>query len=84
MEVPDPENYHMAMANGIYESFYELGEWVETGQTLGQIHFVQHIGWKPQPIVAQRSGMLLCTRGPGFVETGDSVAVVARDLDLSA
>jgi N-alpha-acetyl-L-2,4-diaminobutyrate deacetylase len=81
MEVPEPENYHMAMANGIYESFYELGDWVEAGSPVGQIHFVENIAWEPQPIVAQRSGMLLCTRGPGFVEIGDGVAVVARDLD---
>ena len=81
MEVPAPENYHTAMANGIYESFYELGDWVEAGEPVGQIHFVENIAWAPQPIIAQRSGMLLCTRGPGFVEIGDSVAVVAHDLD---
>jgi N-alpha-acetyl-L-2,4-diaminobutyrate deacetylase len=80
MEVPEPENYHLAMADGIYESFYELGEWVEAGKPIGQIHFIQNLTWEPQPILAQRSGMLLCTRGPGFVEIGDSVAVVARDL----
>lgn len=81
MEVPEPENYHLAMANGIYESFYELDDWVKAGSPVGQIHFVENIAWEPQPIIAQRSGMLLCTRGPGFVEIGDSVAVVARDLD---
>jgi ectoine utilization protein EutE len=80
MEVPEPENYHLAMADGIYESFYELGEWVEAGKPMGQIHFIQNLTWEPQPIIGQRSGMLLCTRGPGFVEIGDSVAVVARDL----
>ncbi len=81
MEVPEPENYHIAIANGIYESFYELGDWVETGQPVGQIHFVENIASEPQPISAQRSGMLLCTRGPGYVEIGDSVAVIARDLE---
>jgi N-alpha-acetyl-L-2,4-diaminobutyrate deacetylase len=81
MEVPEPENYHMAMANGIYESFHELGDWIEVGDPIGQIHFIENITWEPQPIIAQRPGMLLCTRGPGIVEIGDSVAVVARDLD---
>ena len=81
MEVPEPENYHPALANGIYESFYELGDWVEAGSPLGQIHFIQNIAWAPEPVIAQRAGMLLCTRGPGFVEIGDCVAVVARDLD---
>lgn len=50
------------------------------GQPVGQIHFVENIVWDPQPIIAQRSGILLCTRDPGFVEIGDSVAVVAREL----
>ncbi|MFQ5613715.1 MAG: succinylglutamate desuccinylase/aspartoacylase family protein [Anaerolineae bacterium] len=84
MEVPEPENYHMALADGIYESFYELGAWVEAGDPLGQIHFIENIAREPQLIIAQRSGMLLCTRGPGFVEIGDCVAVVARDLDSPA
>jgi predicted deacylase len=79
--VPEPENYHTAVATGIYESFYKLGEWVETGQPVGQIHFVETITRGPEPVLAQRAGLLLCTRGPGFVEIGDCVAVVARDLD---
>lgn len=81
MEVPEPENYHLALAEGIYESFFELGEWVEAGAPLGQIHFVQQISREPEPIVAQRPGMLLCTRGPGFVEIGDCVAVIACDFE---
>jgi N-alpha-acetyl-L-2,4-diaminobutyrate deacetylase len=83
MEVPGPDNYHTAMANGIYESFYELGGWVEVGQPVGQIHFVEHIGRAPEPIMARQSGMLLCTRGPGFTELGDCVAVVARELEVT-
>jgi N-alpha-acetyl-L-2,4-diaminobutyrate deacetylase len=83
MEVPEPEYYHIAMANGIYESFYALGDWLEAGSPVGQIHFVENFAWEPQPIIAQRSGMLLCTRGPGFVEIGDNVAVIARNLEQS-
>ena len=83
MEVPEPANYHVALDNGIYESFYKLGEWVETGQSVGQIHFIENFSRDPEPIIARRSGLLLCTRGPGFVDVGDCVAVVARDLDAS-
>ncbi|MCB0153414.1 MAG: hypothetical protein KDF65_01365 [Anaerolineae bacterium] len=79
--VPEPEICHVALAEGIYESFYELGDWIEAGAAVGQIHFVQQITREPDPIMAQRAGMLLCTRGPGLVE-GDCVAVVARDLEL--
>jgi N-alpha-acetyl-L-2,4-diaminobutyrate deacetylase len=81
MEVPEPQNYHIVMANGIYESFCALGDWIEAGQPLGQLHFVDNISLEPQPIIAQRSGTLLCTRGPGHAEIGDCVAVVARELE---
>ena len=83
MEVPEPENYHTALANGIYESFVELGDWVEAGRPIGQIHFIQHPTSQPQTIIAQRPGMLLCSRGPGQVEIGDCVAVVAREVEGS-
>lgn len=81
MEVPGPENYHIALVNGIYESFLELGDRIEAGQPLGQIHFVEYPTREPQTIMARRPGMLLCTRGPGHVEIGDCVAVIARDLE---
>lgn len=80
MEVPEPANYHTALTPGIYESFFELGEWVEEGQPVGQIHFIENPGRPPEMILAQRAGALLCTRGPGYVETGDCVAVVAQDV----
>lgn len=81
MEVPSPKNYHIAMANGVYESFFELEAWIEAGQPIGQIHFFENPGREPETITAQRSGMLLGRRGPGQVEVGDCVALVARDLD---
>ncbi len=80
MEVPGPANYLTAMAAGIYESILELSEPVQAGQALGQIHFVQHPAREPEQIVARCTGMLLCTRGPGQVEVGDCVAVVAQDM----
>ncbi|MFW5943313.1 MAG: N-alpha-acetyl diaminobutyric acid deacetylase DoeB [Chloroflexota bacterium] len=80
MEIPDPAYYHMALVDGIYESFYELGEWVEPDQPLGQIHFLQQIGREPRVVRAQRAGMLVGRRGPGFVRVGDTVAALACDL----
>lgn len=77
MEVPDPENYHMVTVNGIYESFLLLGDDVSQGQPVGQVHSVQQPEWEPEIIRAQRSGVLMGTRGPGYVEAGDCVALVA-------
>ena len=80
MEVPGPDYYHTALSTGIYETQFELGDQIEPGQTIGQIHFVENISREPETIIAKQAGMLLCTRGPGYVELGDCVAVIARDL----
>jgi predicted deacylase len=80
MEIPDAQHYHAAMTAGIYESFYELGEPVEEGQPLGQIHYPQYPQREPETILAQRSGMLVGRRGPGHVAVGDVVGVVAVEM----
>jgi N-alpha-acetyl-L-2,4-diaminobutyrate deacetylase len=80
MEASDAENYHYATVNGIYESFFDLGAELSAGQPLGQVHFVQYPAQGPQIIQAQSSGMLIGTRGPGHVESGDCVALIARNI----
>jgi N-alpha-acetyl-L-2,4-diaminobutyrate deacetylase len=79
MEVPDEENYSYAKTNGIYETHFELGVSVEAGDTVGRVHYPEDPTREAETIIAQRSGTLLGTRGPGFVERGDCVAVVAQD-----
>lgn len=81
MEVPDEACYCVAGEDGIYESFFELGEAVGAGEAVGQIHCVQHPDREPREIVARRSGTLLSTRGPGYAQVGDCVALVAQELD---
>jgi N-alpha-acetyl-L-2,4-diaminobutyrate deacetylase len=78
METPGTENYHHVTVNGIYESFFELGTAVSIDQPIGQVHFVQHPARGPQIIHAQSSGLLIGTRGPGHVATGDCVALIAQ------
>lgn len=81
MEIPDASYYHVALSAGIYESFHELGENVERGRPLGQIHFAQYPQREPELIVARHSGVLAGRRGPGRVAVGDVVGVVAIDYD---
>lgn len=78
MDVPDPENYHSVLVPGIYESFLEIGDPVTVGQPLGQVHALQYPDRAPVPVVARRAGLLLGRRGPGFVEVGDTVALIGR------
>lgn len=79
--IPDLEHYEMATATGIYEPVVALGEQVATGDLLGRIHFPETPDRQPEEIRARRSGLLLCKRGPGWVERGDNVAIVACDYE---
>lgn len=80
MEAPDADNYHYVTVNGIYESFFDMGAGLSAGQPLGQVHFAQHPAREPEIVRAQRSGILIGTRGPGFVESGDCVALIAHEM----
>lgn len=77
MEIPDASYYHAAMWAGIYESFHELGDFVEAGELLGQIHFAQYPQREPETVVARRSGMLVGRRSPGRVAVGDTVGILS-------
>jgi N-alpha-acetyl-L-2,4-diaminobutyrate deacetylase len=80
MEVPGLENYSLAPSDGVFESFIELGHWVDAGEQIGQIHFLNDITREPIPITAKRPGMIITMRGPGWIERGDCAAVVAREI----
>lgn len=80
MEIPGLENYSLAPSDGVFESFFELGAWIEVGDQIGQIHFLGDISREPKPVIASQSGMIVTMRAPGWVEPGDCVAVVARDI----
>ena len=80
MEVPDAKNYVYAHSNGIYEAFFELGEEISKDQPVGQIHYPEDPTRPPEVLNLERGGTLIGTRGPGFVEYGDCVAVSAQDF----
>ncbi len=80
MEIPEPECYAYANTPGIYEAFLTLGCPVEAGQALGQVHYPDDPARESEVIVAQRTGLLVGTRGPGFVQRGDCVAAIAKDV----
>ena len=79
METPDGASFVMAPEDGLYEPFVEVGEPVEAGAALGQLHFVATPERPPVAVVARRSGLLICRRARGHAEQGDSLAVVAGD-----
>jgi len=75
------EDYHLSPANGIYESFYEVGEGVKKGDPLGQVHFPERHDYVPEVLTAASSGILITRRFPGGTHRGDCVAVVARPFE---
>ena len=72
------DDYVMAPASGIFEPFLELGDPVEVGQPLGQIHVVEHPDWAPTPVAARTSGILISRRAFPPTRHGECVAVIAR------
>jgi len=80
MEVPEAGNYAYAQSNGIFEAFFELGDEVLAGQPAGQIHYPEDPARIPELLTMEKGGVLVGTRGPGFVERGDCVALTAQDI----
>jgi ectoine utilization protein EutE len=78
----DTKDYVVAGADGIYESFFEVGEEIQAGEPIGQIHFPRSYDWPPEKVSAETSGILMCRRFPGVTRQGDCVAVIARLVDL--
>jgi len=76
----DPADYIGAPADGLYESFLEVGDPVEAGQTVGQVHFPEQADRAPEPVVARSSGVLIGRRAIGATSQGDNVATIARPV----
>jgi N-alpha-acetyl-L-2,4-diaminobutyrate deacetylase len=79
MAVPDGDCYAAAAESGLYEPLVEVGETVEKGQLLGQVHDIERPSEPPAEKRAKRDGLLVCRLGPGRVRRGDTIAVIAVD-----
>ena len=75
------EDYVTAPADGIYESYLEVGASVEAGQALGQMHFLERASRPPEVVVARTSGVLIGRRAIGVTAQGDNVATIAREIE---
>jgi len=67
---------------GIFEAYHAPGDEVEAGQPAGAVHFVEEPLRAPVPVLFEHSGVLFAVRGPGWVESGDGVAIVASDCEV--
>ncbi|MHB0856470.1 MAG: succinylglutamate desuccinylase/aspartoacylase family protein [Anaerolineae bacterium] len=76
------EDYHLSPADGLYESFLELGDEARVGQPLGQVHFSERWDRTPEVVRAATEGVLISRRFPCVTRQGDCVATVARRVHL--
>jgi N-alpha-acetyl-L-2,4-diaminobutyrate deacetylase len=80
---PERADYVMAPVSGIFEPFLEMGDAVEAGQPLGQIHSTELPFAQPTLVLAQTSGMLFGRCGFPLTQQGACVATIVRPFDLT-
>ena len=60
-----------------------LGDAVEVGQPLGQIHSIDHAFSQPVPVLARTGGMLFVRRSFPLTTQGECLAVMVRPYSLA-
>jgi predicted deacylase len=77
------DNYLLAPESGLWETFVDLGDRVEPGQPVGQIHFLERPDRAPEVVTALTLGVVCVVRAIATTTQGDNVVVVAREIDAS-
>jgi predicted deacylase len=84
LAIPGPPGFVFADADGVFESFHDLGTEVRAGQTAGCIHHLADPARPPQLLHFSADGIVYGRRQPGRVVPGNCCLVVAspyqRDL----
>lgn len=75
------EDYIPAPISGIYEPTAEPGQWVEAGDLVGRLYDFDYPGGPPLEMRAPRSGWLLVVPFAAAVPKGQTVIVVAEDVE---
>ena len=78
----DAENYLLAPESGLWETLVDLGERVNAGQPVGQIHFLERPEREPAVVHAQNDGIVFSVRAISTTDQGDNVAVIAREVTV--
>lgn len=79
MKIPDLDCFVMAPDDGLYEPFIDLGDAVDAGQAIGQVHYLHHTDKQPWVVHTKAAGTLINKRPPGKVTRGDNIAIFAVD-----
>ena len=76
------EDYIMAPLSGIFEPFYEMGETVQAGQKVGQVHNVEEPFREPTAVLAETDGLVMGRRAFPLTRQGDCVMTLVRPFSL--
>ncbi len=79
MRVAGGANVVMAAEHGLFEPAVALGDRVERGQMIGQVHQIEQPTERARPVVSPIEGMVYGLRWIAHVRRGAKVAVVATD-----
>lgn len=77
----DEQDYIMSPSSGIFEPFIEIGDTVETGQPVGQLHSIEHPERDPEKVLAASLGILFTRRSIPLTKQGECLAVITREVD---
>ena len=79
LTTPEAACFSAAREGGIFEAFLHVGDAVEAGQEIGQIHFFERPERPPEVYRAAIAGVLISRHFPGLARSGDCLAVIATD-----
>jgi predicted deacylase len=76
------DNYLLAPESGLWETFVDLGDRVEPGQQVGQIHFLERPDREPAPVHAITGGVVVVVRAIATTAQGDNVVVIGKEITI--
>jgi predicted deacylase len=80
LKATELDDYLLAPESGLFETLVELGEWVESGQPVGRLHFLERPDRAPETILAKTTGIVCVVRAVATTEQGDNVVVIGREV----
>ncbi len=76
----DIENYVLSPVTGLWETFVEIGDEVERGQPIGQLHSFERPGQDPEMVRSMRAGRICGLRAIAMTAEGDNLATVGQEI----
>jgi N-alpha-acetyl-L-2,4-diaminobutyrate deacetylase len=81
VDATSPDNYLLAPESGLWETFVDLGDRVEPGDRVGQIHFLERPDRAPEVVTAITGGIVVVVRAIATTAQGDNVVVIGKPID---